>query len=200
MIASLVKHGLKAQLNSTIPIVGSQFIDLVFKRDKNNKLISQNEFTLFPTIVKVKEPTILDEVKKVLVKIEKLKLEKLLASATDIIDENREPLTYLWEDIHATIQNFNSTIDNINITISNVNNLTQQEALQQLPQDIEIALNQLTSTLEEIQTLSKDYNANSIFASELSITLKELSMMAESMGSISRKLERKTNALLLGDE
>ena len=200
MISQLVHNGLKAQLNSNIPMVGSQFIDLVFKRDRNNQLIVANNVSLFPTTKREEKENILDDVQKVLVKIENLKLEKLLASATVLLDDSRKPVNDVLKDLRRTINNSNATIKNFNTTVNNLNSMTNQEALQQLPQDIQATLNQLTSTLTELQEFTKDYNADSVFASELSITLKELSNMAESMGTISHKLERKTNALLLGDE
>ena len=193
MIEELVHNGLKAQLNSNIPMVGSKFIDLVFKKTKNNELLVENNTTLFPSIEKAQGSNILKEVEKVLVKLENLKLEKLLSSATELLDQNKKPVNNLLKDLRKTINHFDTTVKNLN-------KLTEQDALQTLPQDIEGTLNQLSSTLEEMQTLSKDYNADSIFASELSITLKEVTQMAESMGTISRKLERKTNALLLGDK
>jgi len=193
MIEELVRNGLKAQLNSNIPMVGSQFIDLVFSKDENNELLVDNNFSIFPTIKTAEGSNILNEVEKVLVKLENLELEKLLSSATELLDQNKKPVNNLLKDLRNTINHFDTTVKNLN-------KLTEQDALQTLPQDIQGSLNQLSSTLEEIQTLSKDYNADSIFASELSITLKEVTQMAESMGTISHKLERKTNALLLGDE
>jgi len=192
-IEKLVNNGLKAQLNSNIPMVGSQFIDLVFKKDQNSKLLIENNLTLFPTIEKSEESNILKEVEKVVQKVEKLKLEELLASATKLLDQNQKPVNDILKDLRTTINHFDKTVKNLNT-------ITEQESLQSLPQDIQGTLAQLTSTLEEIQTLSKDYNADSIFASELTITLKELTATAESMGIISHKLERKTNALLLGDD
>ncbi len=193
MIKALVHNGLKAQLNSNIPMIGSKFIDLIFKSNQNNQLLADNNFTLFPTIESTKELTIMEEVKKVVVKIEKLELEKLLASATKLLDQNQKPVNDILKDLRKTINHFDTTVQNLN-------KVTEQDALQTLPDDIQSTLTQLTATLEEIQTLSKDYNADSLFASELSITLKELTATAESMGIISHKLERKTNALLLGDD
>ena len=193
MIKELVHNGLKAQLNSNIPMIGSKFIDLIFKSNQNNQLLADNNFTLFPTIESTKELTIMEEVKKVVVKIEKLELEKLLASATKLLDQNQKPVNDILKDLRKTINHFDTTVQNLN-------KVTEQDALQTLPDDIQGTLTQLTATLEEIQTLSKDYNADSLFASELSITLKELTATAESMGIISHKLERKTNALLLGDD
>jgi len=193
MIEELVNNGLKAQLNSNIPMVGSLFIDLVFKKDTNNQLLVNDRCTLFPTVESDEESNILNEVEKVVTKLEKLELEKLLASATDLLDENKKPVNDILKDLRVTINDFDKTVKSLN-------KITEQDSLQSLPQDIQGTLGQLTSTLEEIQTLSKDYNADSIFASELSITLKELTATAESMGVISHKLERRTNALLLGDD
>ena len=193
MIEELVNNGLKAQLNSNIPMVGSQFIDLVFNKNQNNQLLADNNFTLFPSIEKAESSNILEEIEKVVVKIEKLELEKLLSSATTLLDQNQAPLNNLLKDLRTTINNFDTTVKNLN-------KITEQDALQTLPQDIQGTLNQLTSTLEEVQALSKDYSADSIFASQLAITLKEVTTMAESMGIISHKLERRTNALLLGDD
>ena len=193
MIEELVNNGLKAQLNSNIPMVGSLFIDLVFKKDTNNQLLVNDRCTLFPTVESEEGSNILNEVEKVVAKLEKLELEKLLASATDLLDENKKPVNDILKDLRVTINDFDKTVKSLN-------KITEQDSLQSLPQDIQGTLGQLTSTLEEIQTLSKDYNADSIFASELSITLKELTATAESMGIISHKLERRTNALLLGDD
>jgi paraquat-inducible protein B len=193
IIEELVNSGLKAQLNSNIPMVGSKFIDLIFNKNKNNQLIVENNSTLFPTIERKDESNILKEIENVVVKVKKLELEKLLASATNLLDQNKKPINNILKDLRTTINDFDSTVKNLN-------KITEQESLQTLPQDIQGTLAQLTSTLEEIQVLSQDYNADSIFASELSITLKELTATAESMGIISNKLERKTNALLLGDD
>ncbi len=193
MLEELVHNGLKAQLNSNIPMVGSKFIDLVFKADKNNTLVVDNNFTCFPTIETREDSSIMDEVKNVLVKIEKLKLEKLLDSATTLLDQNQKPVHDILKDLRKTINHFDRSIKDLN-------KITKQDSLKQLPEDIQTTLTQLTATLEEVQRLSKDYNADSIFASELSITLKELTATAESMGIISHKLERKPNALLLGDD
>ena len=193
MIKELVHNGLKAQLNSNIPMIGSKFIDLTFKSNHNNQLILDHNTTLFPTIESTKELNIMKEIKKVIEKIEKLKLEKLLASATKLLDNNQKPVNDILKDLRKTINHFDATVQNLNT-------ITNQDALQTLPSDIQNTLAQLTATLEEIQKLSKDYNADSLFASELSLTLKELTKTAESMGIVSHKLERKPNALLLGDD
>jgi paraquat-inducible protein B len=63
-----------------------------------------------------------------------------------------------------------------------------------------MTLYELTDTLEKVKTLSQDYNADSRFSAELSLTLKTLNATAESMGKVSKTLERKPNSLLLGDD
>jgi paraquat-inducible protein B len=82
----------------------------------------------------------------------------------------------------------------------NINTITEKESLKSLPDTLQITLNELTDTLEKVKILSQDYNANSKFSAELSLTMKALNATAESMGKVSKTLERKSNALLLGDD
>jgi len=207
VLESLVKSGLKAKLNTTLPMIGAQFIDLVFEKNILATMRIDHNSTLFPTTKNIASPNILDEVKKVITKIEKLKIEELLHSATQVmvssnltvknlnrtIESSNEPIEELITNINLTVQNLNQTIDNIN-------RLTQDESLQQLPSDISMAIQELQTTLNTFQTFTQGYNADSTFSAELSATLKELSLAAESIERMSRKLEKKPNALLLGDD
>jgi len=207
VLESLVKSGLKAKLNTTLPMIGAQFIDLVFEKNILATMRIDHNSTLFPTTKNIASPNMLDEVKKVITKIEKLKIEELLHSATQVmvssnltvknlnktIENNNEPIEELITNINLTVQNLNQTIDNIN-------RLTQDESLHQLPSDISMAIQELQTTLNTFQTFTQGYSADSTFSAELSATLKELSLAAESIERMSRKLEKKPNALLLGDD
>ena len=213
VIASLVKGGLKAELNTALPMIGAQFIDLIFDKKHPSTITTENNLSLFPTTQKKKKPNILDEVNNVIVKVKNLKLEKLLKSATQLIDDGdqfinesnqfiqstNQPITSLLNDLDSTIINLNSTIDSANISVSNINALTGSEALHQLPTDISIAIQETEQTLRTFQTFIEGYSADSTFSAELSATLRELSLAAESIERMSRKLEKKPNALLLGD-
>jgi len=54
--------------------------------------------------------------------------------------------------------------------------------------------------LKKVKSLTQDYSGDSKFSAELSLTLQTLNATAESMGKVSKTLERKSNALLLGDD
>ena len=192
VLEELVSHGLKASLSSTIPMIGSDFINLVFD-NTTGQIDNSRNYALFPTIKREESGNLLKGVEALVAKLEKLPLENLLNSATKLLKENNKPVQNLLKDLRHTINNFDTTINNLN-------NLTGQESLQSLPNELTVTMQELTRTLESVQKLSKDYDADSKFASELELTLQELMLTAESMGRISLKLEKKPNALILGDD
>jgi len=219
VITNLVNKGLKATLNNSLPVVGSDFIDLVFDNNKTASIIKTAHYELFPTIKKESKANLLDETQKfitkleklpleslleetknVIKKVEKLPLESLLNSANKLVKESNAPVQNLLAELQETTQSINDTVQNFNISVSNINDLTAQESLQNLPVELSQTLAELNNTLLSFQALANDYGADSKFSSELSLTLHELSLTAESMGRISQKLEKKPNALILGDD
>ena len=192
-LETLVNNGLKASLSSTIPMIGSDYIDLVFDQKTSGKIDNNASYALFPTTQRAEGSSLLKEIEGLVVKLEKLPLENLLKSATKLLDDNNKPVQNLLKDLRHAINDFD-------ITIKNLNKFTGQESLQQLPAELTTTMNELTLTLERVQALSQEYGADSKFASELSLALKELAFTAESMGRVSLKLEKKPNALILGDD
>ena len=186
VIENLVKEGLKAKLNIHLPVIGSQFVDLVFDKNTTASLIPKEHYALFPTTQQKKEAGIMDEVKKLIVKLEKLPLENLLLSATKLMDDSNPNIQVLLKDLDTTVKG--------------IHTLTSSTSLHQLPKDLSATIQTLEQTLKEFQNLAQGYNADSKFSAELSLTLKELSLAAESIERVSRKLEKKPNALLLGDD
>ena len=192
-LASLVKNGLKAQLNTTLPIIGSSFIELIFDKDKRASIQNINGCNVFPTIRKKGNSSIMGDIKRILRKLENLPIEKLLDSASSLLDKNNKPINNLIKNLTKTVKNFNRTIDNLN-------KFTASPSMQQLPNEITTTLQELNLTLMELQSLSQGYGAESQFSAELTATLKELALAAESIERVSRKLEKKPNSLLLGDD
>jgi len=205
-IKHLVKEGLKAQLASNIPVVGRAYINLVFDQQFKAEIITKNSrYPLFPTIKKASSINgFINNSKKLLEKLEKLPLEKLLKSATALINENRKPITKILNNTNNLIIKSQKPIakilKNLERTIQNINKLSQSKALQEIPQNTNHTLQELEQTLQELQTFTQGYDMNSQFSAELSATLHELSLAAESIGRVSRKLEKKPNSLLLGDD
>ena len=200
ILKSLVKEGLKAQLNTALPLIGSQFIDLVFDKTQSQQLLLDGNFSQFPTMSKKKESNIFNEIESLVIKIKNLKLEKLLSSATHILEDNQKPVHDILSNLKASIKSLDKTLNSFDKVAKNINVISEQESLQSLPDTLQITLNELTNTLEKIKVLSQDYNADSKFSAELSLTMKALNATAESMGKVSKTLERKSNALLLGDD
>lgn len=186
VIEELVKNGLKAKLNTALPMVGAQFIDLIFDSNISARMVKNHNYSLFPTTQQKKNAGIMTQIEKLIIKLEKLPLENLLNSATKLINDNNAPIKSLLRDLDKTIKNFNR--------------LSSNKSLQQLPNDLSATVKELEQTLTQLQQFTQGYNADSKFSAELSATLKELSLAAESIERVSRKLEKKPNALLLGDD
>ncbi len=199
-IEKLVKKGLKASIKSTIPIIGSDYINLIFDNNKKATIIKTKKYDYFPTIQKSISSNLLDDTQKLIQKLEKLPLKNLLLSANKLLKENNAPIKNLLKDLRKTTNNLNKLVKNFNKSASNLNKLTRKKSFQNLPTELSQTMQELTITLQKIQMLSSDYGADSKFASALSLTLRELAITAESMGRISLKLEKKPNALILGDD
>lgn len=186
VLEKLVKNGLKAKLNTALPMIGAQFIDLIFDKNISSTIVMSDTYPLFPTTEQKKNAGIMSEIEKLIIKLERLPLEKLLYSATKLIKDTNAPMKAVLSDLDKTINNLNRLISN--------------KSLKQLPQDLSTTIQALENSLKEFQNFTQGYNADSKFSAELSSTLKELSLAAESIERVSRKLEKKPNALLLGDD
>ncbi len=205
-IERLVKSGLKAKLSSALPFIGAEYIELLFDKQRKGKIVIKDNYPQFPTI---KNPTsstnnILDETEKLLVKLEKLPLEQLLISATQLLDESRNPVKKILTNVNKLVvrsqQPIEKILEDLERIVKNINDFSQNEALHQIPENVNFTLQELEQTLRELQTFTQGYDMNSQFSAELSETLHELSLAAESIGRVSRKLEKKPNSLLLGDD
>ena len=200
VIKNLVNRGLRASINSSLPMIGSDFIDLVFDTNSTGSIVQAEGYEFFPTVKKKTSSNILADTQKLIQKLEKLPLENLLISANKLVKETNAPVQELLKELTRTIKSIKSTVQNFNTSVSNINTLTAQKSLQNLPAELTQTLEELNNTLITFQTLANDYGADSKFSAELSLTLHELSLTAQSMGRVSQKLEKKPNALILGDD
>jgi paraquat-inducible protein B len=137
------------------------------------------------------------QVKGLLTKLQNLPLENLLNSANSLVDENRKPINSLIKNLDKTVKSFNSTVNNLNKTVDNLNSFTSNREFNQLPENLNSTLQELESAL---QKFSNDYSGDSQFADQLSITLKAVSEAAKSFDKTNKMLDRKANALVIGDE
>ncbi len=192
-IKELVQKGLKAKLSSSIPIVGSQYVELLFDQKQHATIHKEGEYEVLPTINNHKEKNIMDQVQALLTKLQNLPLKKLLNSINNMVEENRKPILKLVKHLDRTIVNFNSTVDNLN-------NITSNTELTEIPINLNNSLIELENTLREIQRLSYEYGGDSKFADQLSVTLKSVSEASQSFDKINKMLDRNANALVVGDE
>ncbi|NEW60779.1 MCE family protein, partial [Sulfurovum sp. bin170] len=190
ILPRLVQEGLKAKLSTPMPIIGSQFIELVFDKRKKGVIVKSGEYEILPTISNDIEEDIVGQVKSLLTKLQNLPLENLLNSADSLVEENRKP-------INSFIKNLDKTVNNLNKTINNLNSFTSNREFKQLPENLNRSLQELEFAL---QKLSNDYSGDSQFADQLSITLKAVSEAAKSFDKTNKMLDRKANALVIGDE
>jgi paraquat-inducible protein B len=196
-LPKLVQKGLKARLSKPIPVIGSQFIELIFDNSKEAMITKKNGYKILPTVTNQVEDDIMKQVKAVLAKLENLPLESLLNSANGLINENRKHISNLIKDLDKTVKEFNYTVKNMNKTVDNINRFTANEEFNKLPINLNQTLKELEYTL---QTQSNDYSGDSQFADQLSITLKAVSEAAKSFDKTNKMLDRKANALVIGDE
>jgi len=201
IISNLVKRGLRARLSSPLPVVGSQYIELIFDKHHKAHIVKGDDYDIFPTIKKIKsQKDIMDNINGVLVKLKNLPLEKMLNSYTNLAKDNRKPIHSLVKNLDKTVKNLNKTINNLNYTINNLNNFTSQQEFTKLPENINNLLQEIEITLIDLQQLTQDYGANSQFADQLSATLKATSDALKSFDNTNQVLSRKANSLIVGDE
>jgi len=122
LISNLVKKGLRARLSSSMPVVGSQYIELIFDKHHKAHIVKGDDYDIFPTIKKIKsKKDIMDNINGVLVKLKNLPLEKMLNSYTNLAKDNRKPIHSLVKNLDKTVKNLNKTISNLNYTVNNLN-------------------------------------------------------------------------------
>jgi len=200
IISNLVKKGMRAKLSSPIPIVGSQYIELIFDKHHKAHIVKDDKYDIFPTIKTKSKKDIMDNVNDVLAKLKNLPLEKMLNSYTNLAKDNRKPIHSLVKNLDKTVKTLDKTINNLNHTVNNLNNFTSQQEFATLPENINNLLQEVETTLIDLQQLSRDYGANSQFADQLSVTLKAVSEASQSFDKTNKMLDRNANALVVGDE
>jgi paraquat-inducible protein B len=204
ILPKLIAEGLKAKLSTPLPVIGSQFIELVFDKSKRGVIGKQGKYSLLPTIINQPTEDIMGQVQAFLTKLQNLPLKNLLLSANGLINENRKPITKLLKDLDKTVLNLNGTVEslatNLNTTVDNLNTFTSDEEFKQLPQSLNSSLYELEQTLKELKKLSHDYSGDSKFADQLSVTFKEVSEAAQAFEKINQMLDRNANALVIGDD
>ena len=180
-----VKKGLKARLAQGNPLTGSLYIEL--KRDAKSAgdIVENGTFALFPT-TKSNFDGVMDKVAGLLEKLNKLDIEKLLASVNKLVDDSNAPLQNLLKKLSKSADNLNK--------------LTNAKGVKNLPRELDHSLKEFKNTLTLVNKLLEGDSDSSVLSAQVTTMLRELTKMSKSVQQLTDKLERKPNALLFGDE
>jgi paraquat-inducible protein B len=183
-----VNEGLRAQIIPTDIITGMLYVDLTFNHTDNNRtIIKEGRYALLPT-VSYKSGSLMASATKILDKINKLPLEKLLASLNKVIDESAKP-----------VANANAVLLDLKKTVKNLNKMTDKRSFAAMPDEVNRMLKELTRTLQTTKKVVKGYDSNSLIAKQLSQTLKIVTETSKEMQQFLEMLNRKPNSLIFGD-
>ncbi len=179
-----VEDGLRAKIVSLDPITGMQFIDLTFKHhDGNGTIIQDGKYARLP-MASHSSSGIMTSMTQILDKLNNLPLEKLLENVNKIVEESAKP-----------IENANTLLVDLQTTVKNMNKFTGKKSFEVLPDELSLAIKEMTRTLKSTQKVVKGYDSNSLVKQQLAQTLEVL----QEMQVFLRMLNRKPNSLIFGD-
>ena len=183
-----VKEGLRAQIVPTDIITGMLYVDLVFDRNDTTRVITkEGRYASLPT-VGYSSGNIMASATKILDKINRLPLEKLLASLNKVVDESAKP-----------VANANALLLDLKKTVANLNKMTNKRSFAAMPDEVNRMLKELTRTLQTTKKVVKGYDSNSLITKQLSQTLKIVTETSKEMQQFLEMLNRKPNSLIFGD-
>ena len=194
-LKKLVAQGLKVELATSLPIIGSQYLKLTFDKRKRGIIYHKNGYDILPT-VKSDEKSPLDDimiqVTNLLDKLQKLPLEELLTSASLLINENRKPINNLLLNVDNTILGLDRSVNDLNV-------LTSHEEVINLPKNIENLILNLDNTIasfnitiDNLNSVSSDQalhalpqNINNALL-EIENTLRNIQILSQEYGGDSK--------------
>lgn len=181
-----ISQGLSAKFTPSDPFTGTLFVDLIFDNNATVESLTQGvTYARLPSI-KNDEGSVMDEVNKILQKLNKLPLEKLLASINQVVDESAEPIHHVLVDLKKTVKNLNA--------------MTGTKAFKAMPNELNQTLKELTKTLKTTKKVVKGYDNNSLVMHQISQTLNVLTKTSQEMQQFLKLLNRKPNSLIFGDK
>jgi len=177
-----IDKGLAVALSPIDPISGSMRIDLQFA-DSNLTTLSRHY-----SYSNVALPVISEQPKDVIVRFGELidKMDTLLISINQLVDSTKKPLI-------DSLKDFNQSMHDIKT-------LTSQKSFKKMPQTIEKTLKQLDTTLQKTQYLMESYSGESLKGQQLSQMMHAIAQTTEELNTLLKLLNRKPEALLLGDD
>jgi len=183
-----VEDGLRAKITALDPITGMLYINMTFNhQDGNGSIVQDSKYAQLP-MVSYSSNGIMTSVTQILDKINNLPLEKLLNSLNEVVEKTNEP-----------VENANALLLDLQTTVKNINKLTSKKSFEVLPDELNVAIKELTRTLKTTKKVVKGYDSNSILNKQLSHTLEILTKTSQEMQVFLRMLNRKPDSLIFGD-
>lgn len=192
-----IKEGLKAKVLSNNPLLSTLFVELVFTKDGGTRdLVKKGNYLSIPS-TEDKQTSIIKGINAMLFKLNNLPLESLLAS----IEKAAKMSDELLQNTNTSVKSMNQSIlKDLKQTMSNLNKMTNKDTFVNMPNQISIALKELTNTLETTKELANTYGQDSLLSEQLSQTLKAVNKTSMEMHHFLKMLNRKPNSLIFGDK
>jgi len=184
-----VTFGLRAKIVADNPLMQKLHIALGFEKNvTQSEIIVKNNFRLLP-LIKDSSDTISETVFEILDKINSLKLDKLISSMTNLMQESIEP-----------VNNINDMISELKKSVININRLTRKKSFNRLPDEVNKTLKELKMTLKMTKNVIAGYKNNSLLSRQISQTLNIITKTSKEMKTFLRLLNRKPNSMVFGDK
>ena len=194
-LEKLVEQGLKVKLATTLPVIGAQYIELLFDNSRVATIHKKDGYDILPTIRSHEESpldNIMTQVTDILDKLQKLPLENLLLSATALINENREPINTLLLNADQTVLGLERSVNDLNILTSQEEFINLPKSIELLIVDLDYTIANFNTTVDNLNSLSSDQalhalpqNINSAIL-ELENSLRTLQVVAQQYGGDSK--------------
>ena len=210
-LKSAVEEGLHAQLSSVNPLINALFVDLIFAKNTAPVTLVANESkgTLFP-VLDVQKRSLLDALTQFTNTLNSLEIQPLLRSAKTVIDGSAKPLEDTLKHLNQAILSFKVLADksgkplegmlkSIAKSADSLNGVIGDDATKEIPKKLNHAIEQLDKTLKSTKRVLRGYRSNSLFGKRVTAMLKEINRNAEESKRLLRKLNKKPNALILGE-
>jgi len=188
-IYEAVRNGLRAKIDTLDPISGMLYVDLTFEHNEGNGTVIEGKPYAQLPMVEQSSTGIMTSLTKIMDKISNLPLDKLVNSLDKVINDASEP-----------IANANEMLVELKKSAKNLTRLTNKKSFEQMPNEVNKALNELTRTLKTTRKVVSGYGSNSMLNKQLSYTLEILTKTSKEMEVFLRMLNRKPNSLIFGDQ
>jgi len=92
-----------------------------------------------------------------------------------------------------------SMLSSITKSVDSLNGVIEDKSIKAMPKKLNKAIEELNRTLKMTKRVLRGYRSNSLFGKRVTEMLKEINRNSEESKRLLRKLNKKPNALILGN-